>query len=191
MFLSDDAVRALGLARVGTGVQIDSTVVVIGAPNIEVGSSVRIDAFSVLSAPSARLRLGDHVHLSVGVSLFGASGIELEDFVGLSARVTVYSQSDDFTEGFLTGPTVPARFRKLTTGPVTLRRHALVGAGAVILPGVDVGVGAAVGALSLVTRSVPPFTRVAGCPARPIGTRDRDRLQRLEAELRASGDDAV
>ncbi|MCX5685679.1 MAG: acyltransferase [Planctomycetota bacterium] len=46
-----------------------------------------------------------------------------------------------------------------------------LGYAAVILKGVTVGDGAVVGALSVVTRDVPPYTMVGGSPAKPIGER--------------------
>ena len=45
---------------------------------------------------------------------------------------------------------------------------------AIILPGVTIGEGAVVGAGAVVNRDVPPFTIVAGSPARPVGERSRD-----------------
>ena len=58
----------------------------------------------------------------------------------------------------------------------------IVGAGSVILPGVTIGEGAAVGALSIVKRDVEPFTIVAGADTRVIGTRKRDLLE-LESRI--------
>jgi acetyltransferase-like isoleucine patch superfamily enzyme len=52
--------------------------------------------------------------------------------------------------------------------PVKIKRGAWIAAGAKILPGVTVGEGAIVTAGSVVSREVPPFTVVAGHPARPI-----------------------
>jgi acetyltransferase-like isoleucine patch superfamily enzyme len=52
--------------------------------------------------------------------------------------------------------------------PVTLGRSVWVGFDACVLPGVTVGEGAIVGARSVVVEDVPPFTVVAGNPARVI-----------------------
>jgi acetyltransferase-like isoleucine patch superfamily enzyme len=54
--------------------------------------------------------------------------------------------------------------------PVVIERGAFIGVHAVILPGVRVGEGAAVGAGAVVTRDVPPRTIVAGNPARVVRT---------------------
>ena len=52
---------------------------------------------------------------------------------------------------------------------VLLRRGCRIGAGAVILPGVEIGEGALVGAGAIVARSVPPGKLVRGEPARVTG----------------------
>jgi len=54
------------------------------------------------------------------------------------------------------------------TGEVRIRERAMVGAGAVVLPGVEVGEGARVAANSLVAEDVPPGTTVAGVPAEVV-----------------------
>jgi acetyltransferase-like isoleucine patch superfamily enzyme len=51
------------------------------------------------------------------------------------------------------------------TGEVHIREGAMIGAGAIILPGVEIGEGAQVSANSLVTEDVPPETTVTGVPA--------------------------
>jgi acetyltransferase-like isoleucine patch superfamily enzyme len=53
-----------------------------------------------------------------------------------------------------------------TYGRVAIERDAWIGAGVIILPNVTIGEGAVVGAGSVVTRDVAPFTIVAGNPAR-------------------------
>jgi acetyltransferase-like isoleucine patch superfamily enzyme len=56
---------------------------------------------------------------------------------------------------------VPAR-------PIHIERNVWIGFEACVLPGVTIGQGSVVGARSVVTANVPPFTVVAGNPARPI-----------------------
>ena len=53
-------------------------------------------------------------------------------------------------------------------GEVVVGERAMIGAGAIVLPGVQIGEGAQVAANSLVTRDVPSGETVAGVPARPI-----------------------
>ncbi|NHN48828.1 acyltransferase [Halostella sp. JP-L12] len=56
------------------------------------------------------------------------------------------------------------------TGEVVVGERAMIGAGAVVLPGVRIGEGASVAANSLVTEDVPPGETVAGVPARPMSS---------------------
>ncbi|WP_207589340.1 DapH/DapD/GlmU-related protein [Halomontanus rarus] len=57
------------------------------------------------------------------------------------------------------------------TGEVVVGERAMIGAGAIVLPGVEIGAEASVAANSLVTRDVAPGETVAGVPAEPMGSR--------------------
>ncbi|HYN89523.1 MAG TPA: acyltransferase [Ardenticatenaceae bacterium] len=57
-------------------------------------------------------------------------------------------------------------------GPVVIGRNVSIGANVTILPGVVIGDGATVSAMSLVNKDVPPGTFVGGVPIRPLGGRD-------------------
>ena len=57
---------------------------------------------------------------------------------------------------------------------VTILDHSWIGVRSVILPGVTIGEGAIVAAGAIVTRDVPPYTIVAGSPAKAIGERTKD-----------------
>jgi acetyltransferase-like isoleucine patch superfamily enzyme len=65
-------------------------------------------------------------------------------------------------------------------GDVMIGSRAWIGYRAIILPGVTIGEGAVVAAGAVVSRDVPPYTVVAGNPARAIGDRPRDLTYRLE-----------
>lgn len=182
-FLTREELLDVGLGAVGEDVRVDATAIFYGADRISLGSHVRIDAGAVLSAGDGGIVIGDHVHISVRVFLTGAAAIELRSFAGVSAGTAIFSSNDDYSGGWLTGPTVPDELRNVTSAPVVLEEHTIVGAGCVILPGVTIGRGAAVGALSCVRKDVEPFTIVAGPRGEVIGERDRKLLE-LERELR-------
>jgi dTDP-4-amino-4,6-dideoxy-D-glucose acyltransferase len=167
-----DELKALGVPEVGSQVRIDRSCLIFGGENLRIGNHVRIDALCMISAVQGSVTIGNHVHVAVGGRLYGGGGITLDDFSGLSANVCVFSTNDDYSGRSMTNPTIPARFRQVNMAPVLIGRHALVGANSVILPGVTVGEGAAVGALTLARKSVPPFTIISGNPAKHVGKRD-------------------
>jgi acetyltransferase-like isoleucine patch superfamily enzyme len=94
----------------------------------------------------------------------------------------LYTATDDYVGGHLTGPTVPDKYRKLTTGDIILNRHCIIGAGSVLMP-CTLGVAASVGALSFVNKDVAEFDIVAGIPAVRRASRPRTILD-FEQELR-------
>lgn len=179
--LSRDELERMGFASLGAGVQVSDRAAVYGAARIALGDQVRIDDFCVLSAGAGGIDIGRNVHIAVYCSLIGAGRIRLGDFSGLSSRVSIYSSNDDYSGRTLTNPTIPAEFSGVSHADVEIGRHVIVGAGSVVLPGVTLGEGVAIGALSLVTRSCEPFTVHSGVPARRIAQRSRELL---EAEQR-------
>ena len=175
---------AATFGRVGTNVLVDRSVRLVNPKNITIGSNTRIDLDAVLIAGTNPINIGSYIHISYACHFSSAGGpILLEDFTSAASRVSIYTATDDFREGFLINPQVPFELRKVRGGPVIFRKHAVVGCGSVLLPEVELGFGAAVGALSLVNRSVERGIRVAGIPAKPIGTRDCNRLMQLEAQI--------
>lgn len=180
--LDPTAIAALGFASVGRNVQISDRAVFYGIERITLGDYVRIDDFCVLSAGSGGIQIGSYVHIAVGCTLIGAGKISLSDFSGLSARVSIYSSSDDYSGVSLTNPMIPQNYRNVTDADVLLGRHVIVGAGSIVLPGAVLEDGVAVGALSLVIKRCTAFGIYTGHPVRRIKERSRDLLQR-EAEF--------
>jgi len=88
--------------------------------------------------------------------------IEIEDEASIGPGVSIMAHS--------TGSLFHQRLKIYHEQPkkVTIKRGAWIATHAVILPGVTVGEGAIVAAGAVVSRDVPPYTMVAGNPARPV-----------------------
>jgi galactoside O-acetyltransferase len=175
--LSRDVMESMGFSSLGENVQISDRASFYGNSRISIGNNVRIDDFCILSAGIGGINIGDYIHIAAYTSLIGGGKILLSDFCGLSSRVSIYSSSDDFSGATLTGPTVASEFTRVTHADVSLGRHVIIGSGSVILPGVVLEDGVAVGALSLISKSCTAFGIYAGNPARRIRERKRDLLE--------------
>jgi len=180
--LGAEAIKRLGFATVGEDVRISDRASFYGAQRIHLGSHVRIDDYCVLSAGSGGIEIGSYIHVAVYTSLIGAGRIRLHDFCNLSSRVAIYSSSDDYSGRTMTNPMVPDELKIVTHAPVEVGRHVVIGCGAVVLPGVELEDGVAVGALSLVNCNCSAFGIYAGIPARRVAERSRDLLE-LERRL--------
>lgn len=174
-FYSQEELSEIGLKSYGINVLLSRKVSIYGAPNISLGSNVRIDDFCILSG---KITIGNYVHIASYAALYGAnSGITMEDFSTLSSRVVVYGISDDYSGVSMTNPMIPKEYKPgMIEEEVFIRKHVVVGAGSVLLPGIILEEGCCVGAMSLCTRSTEPWSVNAGIPARKLNDRKKDLL---------------
>lgn len=175
--------KRLPFASVGEDVQVWEGAKIVSPEAIRIGDSVIIDDFVFLIG-GKRTVIGSFVHIASFTSITGGGEFTMEDFSGLSGGVRVYTGNEDYSGGSLTNPAVPSPYRTPLRSFVRIEKHAIVGANSVVLPGVTLGEGVAVGANSLVTKDCTPWTIYAGSPARPIRERPRKRILELEQELR-------
>ena len=181
-FYKEEELRKIGIKKYGRNVLISRKASIYSPERLTIGDNVRIDDFCILSAGKGGIHIGKYVHIACYCSLIGDSPIILDDFSGLSSRVAVYSSADDFSGEAMPHPTTPENFRKILSKPVVLNKHVLVGTGSTILPGVNLGEGVAVGAMSLVDKNCDSFWIYIGIPAKKLKERKRN-LLRLEKEL--------
>lgn len=89
--------------------------------------------------------------------------VYIKNRVSIAPRVTLITAS---------GPNSSRirEFVKVIDGQIIIEKDAWIGAGSIILPNITIGEGAVVGAGAVVTKDVPPYTVVAGVPAKIIKT---------------------
>jgi len=155
----------MGFKRIGENVLISRLVSIHCPENISIGNNIRIDDFCYISA-KGDLQLGNNIHIASFCGLYATSKIIIGDFSGISARCLIYSSSDDYSGNSLTNPTIPVNLKKLDLKPVILGKHVIVGAGSIILPGVNIGDGVAIGAMSLVKTNLSEWGIYCGIPVK-------------------------
>jgi len=138
------------------GVTIYSNVKIVGINNIEWGENIIIDSFTYLYS-GKHIKFGNNIHVSSFVFLNGGGGLDIGDYAGFSQGCKVYSSTDDFKNQGFGNPTIPEQYRNFIREPVTIGRFAIIGANAIILPGVTIGEGATVGANTVVSRDLDPW----------------------------------
>jgi galactoside O-acetyltransferase len=163
-------------------------------PGIEIADGARVKFYKIKPMPGCALKIGDSsmvegalifdregAHIQIGERTFigGSSIISAEkvivgDDVLISWGCTVvdhnshasswHDRSHDVMD-WMSGKKV---WTHVERQPVTIESKAWIGFNVIILKGVTIGEGAIVGAGSVVTKDVPPYTIVGGNPARVI-----------------------
>ena len=140
-YLVQAAMEALGFAALGQNAKISDKASIYDADKMPIGDHSRIDDFCVVSG---RVDIGRNVHITPLCLIAGEiPGITFEDFSTLAYRGAVFAQSDDYSGLAMTNSTLPGQFTMIRRAPVRIGRHAIVRAGAIICPGLDLGVGSA------------------------------------------------
>ena len=178
-YLSQKQLDDFGFKSLGRDVKISDKASIYNHDQIEIGDFTRIDDFCSVSG---KVTLGRNVHLAVYSHVSGGrAGVELCDFSGLAYACHVFAQSDDYSGKTLTNPTVPAEYKREIEAAVTIGRHCIIGVNSVIMPGVQIGEGTSVGAMSLVTKDADAWSIYVGSPARRVKERSKEMLA-LEKE---------
>lgn len=176
-YLSPEEVEAIGFAQVGHDVFISDKASFHNAGKISLGSFVRIDDFCLLSAGDGGIEIGDYVHISCYACLIGKGLIKLNDYVLISIKATILSSNSDFSGQFAPAlkefDTLDKSFATVFCEAVIFETHTGLGAHSVVLPGVTVGEGTAIGAQSVVYQNLNPWGIYVGNPARFVKKRSK------------------
>jgi acetyltransferase-like isoleucine patch superfamily enzyme len=167
--------NARPLDTCGTGTRFRGTAQKRGTPSrIEVGDDCLIDGHLIVEAPNGIVRVGSNVSIGNASLLIAVNSVIVEDDVLISYECIVvdsdnhslrYSQRKHDLREWFAGR---HDWSKVATKPVRICKGAWLGARVIVTKGVTVGEGAVCGMGSVVTRDVPPYTVVAGNPARVI-----------------------
>jgi acetyltransferase-like isoleucine patch superfamily enzyme len=137
---------------------------------ISLGKGTVVKPFAVIQTQGGRIAIGhDSAISSFNHISTGTKDVIIGDYVRIAPSVTILGGSRNFRN---------KNIRVLDQGSyhegVTIGDDVFIGAGAVIMPGSHIAEGVVVGANSVVSNDIPPYSIVAGAPAKIIGQRTHD-----------------
>lgn len=140
---------------------------------IHIGKRVTVGKYSLIECTSVLWNLGEGLRVGDGSSIGDysfigcAAGVTIGANVLMGQRVSFHSQNHNFDD-----VTRPIREQGVTSSPIVIGDNCWLGAGSIVLSGVEIGAGSVVAAGSVVNRSFGPNSVLAGVPARLVRLRD-------------------
>lgn len=154
------------LKDIDISLQCDGRIFLSGTKDIHVGRRCRMGRDTVLrTMECGHISLGSDIRINRGATLVSYSKISIGDYAIIGEFVSIR----DANHG--TSPEKPMRNQKHTTSPIDIGKDVWIGRGCCILPGVTIGKGSIIGANSVVTGDIPPYSIAAGIPAKVIKQR--------------------
>ncbi|ARD21657.1 acyltransferase [Shewanella japonica] len=170
----------IGFKYLGKNIKVSTKAIIYDAELISIGDFSRIDDLCILSG---KIEIGAYCHITPMCLVAGGKpGIKLSDFCTLAYGVKIFAQSDDYTGESMVNSLISADFKKEHFAAVHLDKHTIIGTNSVIFPGVTVGEGTSIGAMSLVLKSTKPWGIYVGTPAKRIKDRNKNILK-LESQF--------
>jgi acetyltransferase-like isoleucine patch superfamily enzyme len=132
---------------------------------LDVGEHTLFEPGVWITAPGdARIRIGSGTFLNLGVMVAAQHLVEIGDHCMLANGCFVTDASHRYDD-----PRLPITWQGFTTkGPTRIGANCWLGANVVVTTGVTIGERSVIGANSVVTQDVPPFSIAAGAPARIV-----------------------
>lgn len=141
---------------------------------IRIGEHCRIFG-RLQSQGNGTIRIGNHCCIYLDSVIGSVESIRIGDCVIISNHVHIYDNNNHPTdpdvrrkmcmEGF---DGDPWRWTHAEAAPITIEDNVWIGEYAAVLKGVTIGTGSIVASHAVVTKDVPPYTIVAGNPAKVV-----------------------
>jgi acetyltransferase-like isoleucine patch superfamily enzyme len=133
------------------------------------GFGCRIEVVPLDTFNRHRIVIGKNVQINDYVHIAAVDFVLIGDNVLIASKVYISDHNHgSYNNELSSSPlTIPIE-RECVSNPVTIENNVWIGESVCILPGVRIGEGSIIGAMSVVTKNVPPFSIAAGNPARII-----------------------
>jgi acetyltransferase-like isoleucine patch superfamily enzyme len=172
--------------QLGKGVFLDRGVYLHGLPNgISIGDDSfvmhhsMLHVFNFRQLPQAGISIGKNCFIGEFNVIRGQGGVTIGDGVYTGPMVQIVAVNHVYAD-----PNRPIREQGITARGITIEDDVWLGANVVVVDGVTVGRGSIIGAGSVVTKDIPPYSIAVGSPAKPVKSRhDSKKTSIEEAEV--------
>jgi len=152
--------------------------------NLTTGVAVRLDAFPEGDANAKCIIFGNNVQLNDYVHIAAVISVTIGNNVLIASKVFIsdHNHGGYGTDGYHDSPDIAPILRPLRAKSVIIEDNVWIGELVSILPGVTIGQGAVIGAMSVVNKDIPPYCVAVGVPARVIKKYDPDIREWVETK---------
>jgi len=162
------------MIRTGSGLIVEDFVHINGLSEkgITFGKNVTIAKYSslvctgVIANKGVGIKIGNNSAVGAHSFIGGQGGVEIGDDVIMGPGVRIFSENHNYSH-----PEIPIRKQGESRKGVKIQNNCWIGAGVIILDGVEIGEGCVVAAGSVVTKSFPTNSIIGGVPAKIIKSR--------------------
>jgi acetyltransferase-like isoleucine patch superfamily enzyme len=134
-----------------------------------------IESFSCINNAVGDLIIGDYSRIGIGNTIIGP--VNIGNHVNLAQNITVTALNHNYED-----ISKPIDTQGISTKQVTIEDDVWIGANSVVLPGVTIGKHAIIGAGSIVSRDIPPYSVCVGSPAKVIKQYDKEQEKWIKVQ---------
>lgn len=133
------------------------------------GFGCRIEAFPLNNSNKVCITIGKNVQINDYVHIGAVGSITIGDNVLMASKIYISDHNHGSYDELISDHpmSIPIE-RKAICKPVIIGDNVWLGESVCVLPGVTIGEGSIIGALSVVTKTIPPFSIAVGSPARVV-----------------------
>jgi len=139
----------------------------ISESKIIIGDNTLISSFAILRSYGGTIKIGDNCFVNSFTILYGHGNLTIGDNVLIGPQVTIVPVNHGFRDRNL-----PFKQQTPSLKGIKIEDDVWIGAGVTILDGCTIGKGSVIGAGSILSKSLEPYSIVAGALATKIGERE-------------------
>lgn len=137
--------------------------------NLTTGYGCRIEAFPINNEIKRCITFGNNVQINDYVHIGAIGSITIGNNVLMASKIYISDHNHgNYDQKFSDSPFINPIERMPVLKPIFIADRVWIGESSCILPGVTIGEGSIIGALSVVTKDIPPYVIAVGSPAKVV-----------------------